>query len=117
MLREIMGFEWRYHSRQVAFLAASVIFFLFGFALSVTRFGPDNVAINSPWLVMEGFGLISLIALIVSGVFAASAVLRHDDHGMREIIHTKPVGNLHYLLGRFGGAFLATLTTVAVSGI
>ena len=49
--------------RRVRFLAASLLFLLLGFALSVTRFGPDNVAVNSPYLVMEAFGLMSLIAL------------------------------------------------------
>ncbi|HEV8582660.1 MAG TPA: M1 family aminopeptidase [Thermoanaerobaculia bacterium] len=117
MLREIVRFEWRYHSRQPAFIAASLLFFLLGFALSVTQFGPDNVAVNSPYLVMEGFGLLSLVALIVAGIFAANAVLRDDDHRMSEIVHTTPVGKLRYLLGRFGGAFLATLTTVLLSAL
>ena len=117
MLREIVHFEWRYHARQVAFLAASLLFFLLGFALTGTQFGPDNVAVNSPYLVMEGFGLMSLIALIVAGVFAANAVLRDDDYQMKEIIHSTPVGQLPYLLGRFGGAFLATLATVTFSGL
>jgi len=117
MLTEIVRFEWRFHSRQAAFAASSLLFFLLGFALSVTRFGPDNVALNSPWLVMEAFGLLSLVALIAAGIFASNAVLRDDDHRMSEIIHTTPVGRFRYLFGRFGGAFLATLTTVAFSGL
>lgn len=117
MLREIVRFEWRYQARQTAFLAASPLFFLLGFALTVTQFGPDNVAVNAPYLVMEGFGLLSLVALIAAGIFTASSVLRDDEYQMREIIHATPVGELQYLLGRFGGAFLATLTTVAFSGL
>ena len=117
MLREIVGFEWRYHSRQAAFLAASLLFLLLGFALSATRFGPDNVAVSSPYLVMEAFGLMSLIALVVASIFAANAVLRDDDCQMSAIVHATPVGKLSFLLGRFGGAFLATLTVVACSGL
>lgn len=117
MLSEILRFEWRYHSRQVAFIAASLLFLLLGFALSSTRFGADNVAVNSPYLVMEAFGLLSLIALIAAGIFASNAVLRDDDYRLSEIIHTTPIGKLRYLLGRFGGAFLATLTAVAFSGL
>ncbi|HEX6898425.1 MAG TPA: M1 family aminopeptidase [Thermoanaerobaculia bacterium] len=117
MLREIIRFEWRYHSRQVSFLAASLLFLFLGFALSATRFGADNVAINSPYLVMEAFGLLSLIALIAASVFTSNAVLRDDEYQMSEIIHTTPVGKLRYVLGRFGGAFLATLTTVVFSGL
>lgn len=117
MLKEIALFEWRFHSRQVAFLAASLLFFLLGFALSVTRFGPDNVALNSPYLVTEGFGLMSLIALVAAGVFTANAVLRDEDHRMREIVHATPVAKRDFLLGRFGGALLATLTVVTFSGL
>lgn len=117
MLREIVRFEWRYHSRQVSFIAAALLFFLLGFALSVTRFGPENVAVNSPYMVMQAFGLLSLIALIAASVFTANAVLRDDDCRMSEIVHTTPVGKLRYVLGRFGGAFLATLTTAALSGL
>ncbi len=117
MLREIVRFEWRYHSRQAAFIAASLLFLLLGFALTATQFGPDNVAVNSPYLVMEGFALLSLVALIVASVFAANAVLRDDEHRMSEIVHTTPVGKFRYLLGRFWGAFLATLTAVAFSGL
>lgn len=117
MLREIVAFEGRYHSRQVAFLAASLLFLLLGFALSVTQFGPDNVAVNSPYLVMEGFGLLSLVALIAAGIFTANAVLRDDDYQMSEIVHTTPVGQFRYVFGRFAGAFLATLTAVTFSGL
>jgi ABC-type transport system involved in multi-copper enzyme maturation permease subunit len=117
VLSEILRFEWRWHTRQVAFLAAAPIFFLLGFALSVTQLGPDNVAVNSPYLVMEGFGLLSLIALIAAGIFAANAVLRDDDSRMSEILYSTPVGKTDFLLGRFGGAFLATLATVAFSGL
>jgi ABC-2 type transport system permease protein len=117
MLSEIVRFEWRYQSRQAAFLAASLLLFLLGFALSTTRFGPDNVAVNSPYLVMQAFGLLSLIALIAAGNFTSNAVLRDDDHQMSEIVHSTPVGKFRYVLGRFGGSFLATLTVAAFSGL
>ncbi|HEY5611577.1 MAG TPA: ABC transporter permease, partial [Thermoanaerobaculia bacterium] len=116
MLTDIVRFEWRYHTRQVAFIAASLAFFGFGFLLSVTRFGADNVAINSPYLVMEAFGLLSLASIVVVAIFASNAVLRDDEYRMSEIIHSTPVGRFPYLFGRFAGAFLAMLTTMAFSG-
>lgn len=117
MLSEIVRFEWRYQARQIAFLAACLLFLLLGFALTGTQFGPDNVAVSSPYLVMEGFGLISLVALLAAGIFAANAVLRDDEYQMREIVHATPVGRFPFLCGRFGGAFLATLTAVTCSGV
>lgn len=117
MLREIVAFEWRYHSRQVAFAAASLLFLALGFMLGVSKFGPDNVAVNSPFLVMEAFGLLSLVALVPAAIFASSAVLRDDEYRMTEIVHSTPIGRVPYLAGRFSGAFLATLTTFSFSAI
>jgi ABC-type transport system involved in multi-copper enzyme maturation permease subunit len=66
---------------------------------------------------MEAAGLLSLVGLIAAGIFASSSVLRDDDHRMSEIIHTTPVGRFTFLLGRFGGTFLATLSTVSFSAL
>lgn len=117
MLREILRFEWRYHSRQPAFLAALALFLLLGFSISQGRFGADNVAVNSPYLVMQASGLLSLLAILAAAIFASSAVLRDDEHRMAEIIGAIPVGRFPFLLGRFGGAFLATLAAVTASSL
>ncbi|HBL25236.1 MAG TPA: hypothetical protein DD490_00195, partial [Acidobacteria bacterium] len=117
MLSEVLRFEVRYHARQPAFLAAVALFVLFGFALASGRFGADNVAVNGPYLILQAFALQSLAALFAAGVFAAQAVLRDDDHRMREIIHATPVGSFPYLIGRWGGAFLATLALLACASL
>jgi ABC-type transport system involved in multi-copper enzyme maturation permease subunit len=117
ILSEILSFEWRYHSRQAAFLAAAPLFFLLGFALSLGRFGADNIAVNSPYLVMQAFGLLSLLAIFVAAIFSSDAVLRDDEHRMAEIVHAMPVDRLPFFFGRFGGAFLASLAAVTFSGL
>lgn len=115
MLSEIVRFEWRMHARQPAFFASAALFFILGFALVASGFGADNVPVNSPYLVMESFAFLSLFALFAVAIFASNAVLRDDEHRMSEIVYSTPVGRLSFLLGRFAGAFLATLTTVAFS--
>ena len=115
MLTSLLRFEWRYHTRQASFAAASLFFLLFGFALTASRFGPNNVTVNSSWLVMESTGLLSLLSLFAVAIFASHAVLRDVEHGMLEIVYTTPVGRFHYLFGRFAGAALATLTVTAMS--
>jgi ABC-2 type transport system permease protein len=117
VLKEIVRFEWRHHSRQPAFLASAALFFLLGFALVASGFGADNVAVNSPYLVMESFGFLSLLALFAVAIFASNAVLRDDESRMREIVDTTPVARFPFLFGRFAGAFLATLTVVAFSAL
>lgn len=115
MLRSLLRFEWRYHTRQASFYAAAMLFLLMGFALTGTRFGPDSVRVNAPWLVMEATGLLSLLTLFAVAIFASNAVLRDVEHGMLEIVFATPVGRFHYLFGRFAGAALATMTVAALS--
>jgi len=112
----LLRFEWRYHTRQASFYAAALLFLFFGFAL-MSNFGPDNVAVNSSYLVMEATGLVSLLALFAAAVFASNAVLRDVEHGMLEIVYSTPVGRLHYLLGRYAGTALATMSVTALSSV
>jgi ABC-type transport system involved in multi-copper enzyme maturation permease subunit len=116
VLREIIAFEWRYHARQPAFLAASLIFLLFGFAVG-RSFGPSNIAVNSPYVVMESTGFISLLSVFAVAIFAANAALRDIEHRMDGIVFTTAVSKFNYLFGRFAGALLATLSVVAFSMI
>ncbi len=115
MLNDIVLFEWRCHTRQATFLAAAALFALMGGALAALGFGPDNIPNNSPYLVMEAFGFLSLFALFAAAVFAANAVLRDDDSRMRDIIDSTPAPRFVFVFGRLAGAFLATLTAVAFS--
>ncbi len=115
MLREIVRFEWRYHTRQASFVAATLLFLGIGFALAATGFGPENLDVNSRFLVMESLAFASLFSVFAVAIFASSAVLRDAEHRMREIVFTTPVGRSHFLTGRFLGAFLATLTAVSSS--
>ena len=117
MLRSFLRFEWRYHTRQASFFAAAAFLLLMGFAITASRFGPDNVAVNSSFLVMEAMGLLSLLALFAVAIFASNAVLRDVEHGMLEIVYTTPVGRFHYLFGRYAGAALATFTVAAMSAV
>ena len=113
MLKELIRFEWRYQTRQPAFAAACAIFLLLGFGLTAGSFGPENVAITSAWLIMESLGLLSLFSVFAIATFVAGAVVRDSEHRMAEIVFTTPVSRFHYLCGRFGGAFAASVTAVA----
>ncbi|MEK6373463.1 MAG: M1 family aminopeptidase [Acidobacteriota bacterium] len=113
-MKDIIGFEWRYHSRQVSFLGACLLFLIFGFALSASGFGPDNLAINSPFIIMESIGLLSLLSVFVLAVFSANAVVRDREYRMEEIVFSTAVEKTHFLSGRFAGSFLAAFTTFGV---
>jgi ABC-2 type transport system permease protein len=112
--KDIIAFEWRYHTRQPSFLGACLLFLIFGFALSATGFGPDNLAINSPFIIMESIGLLSLMSVFVLAVFSANAVVRDREYRMEEIIFSTAVEKRHFLAARFAGSFLAAFTSFAM---
>jgi ABC-2 type transport system permease protein len=115
VLTELIRFEWRYHTRQPAFIAAAALFFVFGFVLTASAFGPATLAVTAPWLVMESIAFVSLTSVFAIAVFVANGAIRDTEHRMAEIIFCTPVGRFHYLFGRFGGAFAAAMTTLAMA--
>jgi ABC-2 type transport system permease protein len=117
MLRDILRFEWRYHTRQVSFIAAAALFLLFGFAVTATGFGPDNVNINSPYSIAQSIGLLSLLSVFILAKFCANAVVRDRETQMEEIVFTTSVGKLPFLLGRFTGSFLAAVTAFSTTAL
>lgn len=115
MIRDIIHFEWRYHTRQMSFVAAAAVFLVFGFALTATGFGPDNIHIDSPYSIAESVGLLSLLSVFALAVFCANAVVRDREYQMEEIVFTMPVEKLQFLAGRFTGSFLAAFTAFSFS--
>jgi ABC-type transport system involved in multi-copper enzyme maturation permease subunit len=115
LLKDLARFEWRYHTRQPSFVAACALFFILGFVLTATGFGPANVLVTSPWLVTEVLAFVSLFSVFAAAVFVANAVLRDTDHRMEEIVFTTPVGRFPYLFGRFGGALAAGISAMALA--
>lgn len=117
MLTDIVRFEWRYHTRQISFLAAILIYATLGFALTATGFGPDNIHLNSPYTIAESLGLLSLTAVFAIAVFCANSVVRDREHQLEEIIFSTSVEKFPYLFGRFAGSFLAAFTAFSATVI
>ena len=117
MLKDILRFEWRYHTRQVSFIAAAALFFLFGFFVTASGFGPDNVNINSPYSIAQSIGLLSLLSVFILANFCANAVVRDRETRMEEIVFTTSVDKLPFLAGRFTGSFLAAVTAFSISAL
>jgi ABC-type transport system involved in multi-copper enzyme maturation permease subunit len=117
MLTELIRFEWRYHTRQPAFFAAAGLFLLAGFGLTASGFGARNVLVTSSYLVTETLALTSLFSVFAIAVFVAHAAIRDAEYRMEELVFSTPIGRFPYLFGRFGGAFLATVTAVAMAPV
>jgi len=115
MLKDIVAFEWRLHTRQIAFIAASALFFAFGVVLTATGFGPGNVHVNSPYSITQSLALLSLPSLFVLAIFCSNAIVRDREQRMEEIVFSTAMGEFDFLFGRFIGAFMASVTVVAFS--
>ena len=109
MFSDIIRFEWRYHTRQFSFAAGAAIFAVLGFVLTV-GLGRQDVQANSPYLIVEVAALLSLMSIFPLTVFCANAILRDREFKMEEIVFSTAIGKGHFLLGRYSGAFLASLT-------
>ena len=108
----LVGFEWRYHTRQNGFRFAVLCFAALGAFVHGRLGGSANVNLNAPYLIGYALSLLSLLSVFAAMVFCASAMLRDTDHRMAELVCATPVAKHTVLLGRFGGAFGATLTAV-----
>ena len=117
MLTDVIRFEWRYHTRQVSFIAAALFFAGFGFALTATGFGPANVHINSPYDIAQSLGMVSLAAVFAIAIFCANSVVRDREHHFEEIVFSTSVEKFPYLVGRFAGSFLAAFTVFSATAI
>lgn len=115
MLIDLLRFEWGYHVRQVSFWGAVFFFVLLGFVLTATGFGPENLAVNSPFLVAQSIGFLSLFSVFAVAIFVSNAMLRDGEHRLEEIVLSTPVDRFRYLFIRSAGAFLAGLTAAAGS--
>src|SRR5205085_10657655 len=109
--------EWRYHTRQLAFGVIVVALALLAAMLVASGYGGAGVDVNSPYVVMQSLGLLSLAAVFVLTIFCANAALRDVEHHMTEIVFATPVGKPRYLAGRFGGALAAGVTAMAVAAL
>jgi ABC-2 type transport system permease protein len=117
MLGEVLRFEWRYQTRQLAFFVAVAAFVGMAFVFVGTGYGPDNVHVNSPHSVMQSMGLLSLFSIFVLSFFCANAALRDSEHKMEELVYATSIHKLTYLSARFTGALLAALAVFTVAAL
>jgi ABC-2 type transport system permease protein len=118
MLTQMLGFEWRYFTRQPSFIVTCLVFFLLPF-LAITIDGVQigsggNVLFNSPFTISQTMLVFGLFGMFMVVNFVASTATRNHISFMSEIIYTKPIKPLSYNLGRFLGAYLICLVLFAM---
>ncbi len=115
MAAGMMRFELRYLTRNLTFAGVAAVIVAMSLVLVRTGFGGPGLNVNSPYSVMESLGLLTLWCLFMQTIFCVSGVLRDDEHGMRELIFSRPIPLSAYVLTRFTGQVLAGLAVMLLA--
>ena len=118
MFTHMLGFEWRYFTRQPSFIVTCLVFFLLPFlAITIEQVqigSGGNVLFNSPFAVTQILIILSVFGMFMVVNFVAGTATRNHTSFMSEIIYTKPIKPFSYNLGRFLGAYLICVTVFAM---
>lgn len=115
MVTSMLRFEWRYLTRNLTFAGVALVIAAFALVMVRTGYGGDGIDINSPYSVMQSFGLLTLWCLFMQTIFCVNGVLRDDEHNMRELIFSRPIPLGSWVLTRFAGQVLAGLSVMIVA--
>ena len=101
MFRKIAAFELRYQLTSPVFWVAFGIFFLLTFGATTVPYiqigSAGNVHVNSPYLIVQKLGIMSVFAVFILTAFVANVVVRDDETGYGPIVRATPVSKFDYL--------------------
>ncbi len=118
MINQLLQFEWRYHTRQISFVVAILVFGAMGFAINGRVGGMEtSVNINSPYSIAHSLGLLSLGATFILTVFGNNAVLRDSAFKMSELVYATPVHKFDLLFARFLGLLIAAFLAFSAAPV
>lgn len=120
-------FEWKIKIRRVSTWLYFLMFTFFtafgvimatkghGFLYRITQAGAGQLHANAPFALHYLTTMLSSISVLVTCAFFATAGSRDFRYDTHELMFTLPVPKLHYLIGRFLGAF--TLAACVFAGL
>src|SRR5690606_22002516 len=114
MLRHLLAFERRLLLRSGLYWIVALAFAAIGFAAMASDNvsfggGVGNILRNAPAVVITLLGAFSVISVLLTTIFVAGIALRDFELRSAEMFFATPMKKRDYLLGRFGGGFLASL--------
>jgi ABC-2 type transport system permease protein len=125
MIWNIMLFEVRQRLARISTWMYFLVLFAVGylFALIVGGAFPnsgaadlgDKVYVNSPFLLNQLIGQVSLLGLIITAALAGQATYQDIDNNCDSFFYTAPIRKIDYLAGRFLGSLVTQL--VIFSGV
>ena len=114
MLRGIFRFELRLQTGHGLFLGSTFFLFLLSFMIVATdtlQWGGavGNAHRNSPFAIVRLLAYASMLGLLLTTAFVATAATRDYAAGTAEILFATRVRKFDYLVGRFAGAYCVSV--------
>lgn len=121
MLRKLLAFELKLHTRQIGFWLALIVMIAIGllfsshedFAMGVA--GGERVKVNGAIPIALAISGFSLFSIFFAAVFVVTGVMRDDTHKSVEIFHATPVKTKDMVLSRMLGVWIVTV--ISLSGL
>src|SRR5215213_2811630 len=117
MLKELIRFEWYYHTRRPLFYVAAAAFALIGFFAGYSGGIFPNVHINSPYQVSYLTGIISLAAIFSVTLLVAQTFLRENETRFDAILYATPVRKPGYLFSRVGAVAIIAIVSFTLATV
>ncbi len=125
MLSKLIGFEIKYHTRQVGFWVTIAIMFLLGVLvmstdiISISSSAGEKVKANGAITLALQVSVLSLASIFFGAIFVVSGVMRDQVHKALEMVHSTPVSTRDMTLSRMIGVYVATFLCIfgAVIGL
>ncbi len=122
MFREFAQFDLRLQLRSPIVWIAAIVFALMAFAAAstdVVQLGGSvgNVNRNAPFVIVQWFGLFSVIGLFIVTVFVAQPLLRDAEMRTDELFFATPMRKRDYIWGRWSAGILASIVVYICAGI
>lgn len=114
MLLKLIQFELQLHRQQTLFRIACIVFLFLGIAFGNGTLGA-GLQKDSPYSIAFLTSVLSLGTVIIIAIFSGTAILRDRDAKMEGILFATNMTHAQYVLSRFIGLFLATLTCFSMT--
>ena len=117
MLKAIFEFELRQQFGNPVFWIVVAVFALLGFGASSSDAvqiggGVGNTLRNAPMVIVALLNSFAAFSMLLVTIFVAGGALRDFDNRSAELFFATPMKKRDYLLGRFGGGFVACVVVV-----
>ncbi len=118
MLGKLIGFEIRFHTRQVGFWITVGIMFLVGLlvistdAINISSATGERVKANGAITLALQTSIFSLFSMFFGAVFVVSGVMRDQVYKALEMVHATPVTTRDMTLSRMVGVYVATFLCI-----